>query len=303
MNVASASQTLVRRTGLVIALAVVVLAGTVLRVTSASATGRPIAMPSPCGAVSASPHYRHVVWIIMENVGYRVVGSPSAPYFNQLVAQCGLATNDRAVAPPSLPNYIAMTSGSTHAITDDAEPSSHLVSGPSIFSQLHGDWRALVESMPSACDHVTSGSYAARHNPAVYYVDLARTCRTNDIALTAPLDLNTAFTMIVPNICDDMHSCPVNVGDQWLRRTMARIVGSAQYRARTTCVFITFDENDGSSTNQVPTVVVAPTVRVGERVGTSFTHYSLLATTESLLGASLLGAARHAHSMVAPFHL
>ena len=166
-----------------------------------------------------------------------------------------------------------------------------------------GDWRALVQSMPSACDRVTSGTYAARHNPAVYYVNVAQACRTDDVALTTPLDLGAAFTMIVPNVCDDMHSCPVNVGDDWLRQIMAQIVGSAQYQAESTAVFITFDENDSGSANRIPTIVVAPSVPAGERVTTPFTHYSLLATTEALLGLPLLANAREAHSMIAPFHL
>jgi hypothetical protein len=55
------------------------------------------------------------------------------------------------------------------------------------FLELDGNWRRLVQSMPTACDHVTSGSYAARHNPAVYYVNLAATCRSDDIALTSSL--------------------------------------------------------------------------------------------------------------------
>jgi len=82
------------------------------------------------------------------NVGYSIVGSSDAPYFNELASRCGLATNDDAVSHPSLPNYIALTSGSTQGITDDDEPSSHPLKSPSIFSELGSNWRALVESMP-----------------------------------------------------------------------------------------------------------------------------------------------------------
>jgi hypothetical protein len=109
------------------------------------------------------------VWILLENVGYSVIGSSSAPYLNALAADCGLATNYYAVSHPSLPNYIALTSGSTQGITDDGEPSSHPLSSSSIFSELGGHWRTLAESMPSRCDRVTSADYAARHNPVVYY--------------------------------------------------------------------------------------------------------------------------------------
>jgi len=265
-------------------------------------TAGAIATASPCGAPGVA-HYQHVVWILMENVGYPVVGSTSAPYLNHLESACGLATNYYAVAHPSLPNYIALTSGSTQGITDDGEPSAHPLSVASIFSQLGSDWRSLVESMPSPCDQVTSGTYAARHNPAVYYRTISATCQTNDVPLTLPLDLGARFTFIVPNICDDMHSCPVSTGDTWLSDMVPAILASAGYQARRTVVFITFDENDSQAANRVPTLVIAPSVPRGERVNESFTHYSLLRTTESLLHLSLLGAARSAHSMISAFHL
>jgi phosphatidylinositol-3-phosphatase len=257
----------------------------------------------PCGVARTAPTYQHVVWILLENVGYSVVGSSSASYLNSLAARCGLATNYLAISHPSLPNYIALTSGSTQGITDDGEPATHQLGVPSIFSELDGNWRGLVQSMPEACDQVTSGSYAARHNPAAYYVNLGATCTSNDVPLTVPLDLSARFTFITPNICDDMHSCPVAIGDRWLSQIVPDIVASSQYQARSLVLFITFDENDGGSSNQVPTYVVAPSVPRHSRVGVAFTHYSLLRTTETLLGLPFLGAARSATSMVSPFHL
>jgi hypothetical protein len=274
-----------------------------------SATGAPSgASPktapvrAPCG-VAGPAQYQHVVWITLENVGYSVVGSPSAPYFNHLASECGLATHYFAVSHPSLPNYLALTSGSTQGILDDGEPSLHPLNTPSIFSQLGSNWRALAESMPTPCDRVTSGQYAARHNPAVYFTRSAATCRRNDVPLSFPLDLSASFTMIVPNICDDMHSCPVATGDAWLRRVVPLILASSQYQSRSLVLFITFDENDSDASNQVPTLVVAPSTPRGERVAVRFTHYSLLRTTETLLHVESLGQARTARSMIAPFHL
>jgi hypothetical protein len=266
------------------------------------ATLKSIPVTAPCG-VTAPAQYSHVVWIMLENVGYSVVGSPSAQYFNQLASRCGLATNDDAVAHPSLPNYVALTSGSTQGITDDGEPSSHPLSSPSIFSELGSNWKVLAESMPNECDHVTSGQYAARHNPAVYYTKSAASCRRNDVPLKLPMNLSTGFTMIVPDICDDMHSCPVANGDAWLRRFVPLILASTQYQSRSLVLFITFDENDSMASNQIPTLVIAPSTPRGERVAVHFTHYSLLRTTETLLHLGLLGQARSAQSMIAPFHL
>lgn len=261
-----------------------------------------ISNDSPCG-VSAPTKYSHVVWIMLENVGYPIVGSPEAPYFNELAERCGLATNYDAVSHPSLPNYIALTSGSTQGITDDGEPSEHPLAVASIFSELGRNWRTLAQSMPNHCDRVTSGDYAARHNPSVYYTNITAQCLRNDVPLSFPLNLAAKFTIIVPNICDDMHSCRVNVGDAWLSSTVPAILKSAQYQDRSLVLFITFDENDSGASNQVPTVVIAPSVHKGTRDGTKFTHYSLLRTTEKLLHLPLLGGARTAASMVHGFNL
>jgi phosphatidylinositol-3-phosphatase len=261
-----------------------------------------ISAKTPCGQVKSAT-YRHVVWIMMENEGDAVLHSLSAPYFNRLTAQCALASNYYATSHPSLPNYIALTSGSTQGVTDDGEPSTHRLSVPSIFSELGSKWRTLAESMPRSCDRLTSGLYATRHNPAVYYTTVAATCQQNDVPLTVPLNLSAEFTLIVPNICHDMHSCPIALGDAWLKRIVPQIVKSSQYQARSLVLFITFDENNLMTSNQVPTVVIAPSVPSGERVTQRFTHFSLLRTTEALLRLKLLGGARTAASMVDPFHL
>src|SRR6266496_2339248 len=67
----------------------------------------------PCGQVPpGSVSYSHVIWLWMENQSYeQVVGSNSAPYLNSLARACGLATNYHNITHPSLPNYIAATSG------------------------------------------------------------------------------------------------------------------------------------------------------------------------------------------------
>ena len=78
----------------------------------------------------------------MENRSYsEVIGSSDAPYVNRLAHECGLAANFSAESHPSLPNYVAMTSGSTQGIGDDGDPSQHRLAVPSIFSELGSGWR------------------------------------------------------------------------------------------------------------------------------------------------------------------
>ncbi|HEV3267118.1 MAG TPA: alkaline phosphatase family protein, partial [Acidimicrobiales bacterium] len=117
------------------------------------------------------------------------------------------------------------------------------------------------------------------------------------------LNLSKKFTFIVPNVCNDMHSCSVATGDKWLSQYVPMILASPEYQSGSLALFITFDENDLASSNQIPTIVIAPSVPRGLRVAKHFTHYSLLGTTESLLKLPLLSGARGATLMVKPFHL
>jgi phosphatidylinositol-3-phosphatase len=260
----------------------------------------------PCGTATAPPpaRYDHVVWIVMENKSYSdVMGSKSAAFTRSLAAACGSAANFRAEAHPSLPNYIAMTSGSTHGVRDDRGPGSHPLPGPSIFSQLGGHWRALQESMPSRCYRGNSLLYAVRHNPAAYYTGLARSCARHDVRLSSPPDVSARFTFIPPNLCHDTHNCGVGTGDRFLSSLLTDIASGAEYRAGKTAVFITYDEDDGSHSNRIPTLVISPYTRPGTRSSKRFTHYSLLRTTEDMLGLKRLGAAAHAPSMRKAFGL
>jgi phosphatidylinositol-3-phosphatase len=261
---------------------------------------------SPCGTASVPPSsYDHVVWVVMENHSYsEVVGSASAPYESQLASRCGSASRMFAETHPSLPNYIAMTSGSAQGITDDNGPSSHPLNVPSVFSLTAGGWRSLEESMPSNCALSNSGQYAVRHNPAAYYTNIRTECASLDVPLASTPDLSARFTFVTPNLCNDTHDCSVQTGDTWLQGFLTKVFASAEYQAGRTAVFLTWDEDDSSMSNQIPTLVAAPSVVPGTASTTTFNHYSMLRTTEELLGLSpLLGNAATATSMRSAFNL
>jgi hypothetical protein len=240
----------------------------------------------------------------MENRGYHdVVGSSAAPFLDSVAQSCGLATNYSGVSHPSLPNYLALTSGTTHGIADDDNPSAHLLPGPSIFSLLSNGWRSLEESMPTACDRASTGRYAVKHNPVVYYTEVGPACSTQDVPLGSTPDVTARFTLIVPNLCHDMHDCSTAAGDTWLAAVLPQILDSTTYHSGHTAVFVTWDEDD-STDGRVPTYVIAPSVYPGTKATDRFTHYSLLRTTEELLGLQpLLGAAATSASMASAFKL
>jgi hypothetical protein len=260
----------------------------------------------PCGTkVGRQPAtYAHVVWVVMENhSSSQVVGSGSAPFLTRLASECGLATDYAAITHPSLPNYIAMTSGSTQGITDDDPPSSHPLSAPSIFSQLGTGWRSLQESMPSNCLLSNSGDYAVKHNPAAYYTGIRSACARQDVPLGPTPDLSAAFTFVTPNTCSDMHDCSVSTGDAWLATFIGKVFSTPEWTSGNTALFVTWDEDDGSSGNHVATLVLSPYTPAGQTSSTGFTHYSLLHTTELMLGLPCLANACSAPSMRTAFGL
>ena len=268
-----------------------------------------------CGTKTGPPStYAHVIWIWMENHSYsQIIGSSAAPYINSLAQGCGLATNYTAVTHPSLPNYIAATSGNTWGITDDNPPSSHPLAVNSIFQQA-GSAGSYEESMPSNCALSNSGTYAVRHNPETYYTNIRTACNADNVpmgttsggAFVTALSSGSLpkFSFVTPNLCNDMHDCSIQTGDSWLQSWVPKITASPSYQAGNTVLFITWDENDGSSGNRVPTIVVSPYTSRGTQSAAAFTHYSLLRTTEQLLGiTTFLGSAATAASMRSAFGL
>jgi hypothetical protein len=278
-------------------------------------------IPNACGTQVVPPAaYQKVVWIFLENKSIaQVVPSNSAPYMTKLAAACGLATNYAGITHPSLPNYIAATSGDQNGIVDDLPPTAagHSLGVPSIFSQVRdagGTWRSYQESAPGNCPRATSGSYAVKHDPAPYYSGIAADCANWDVPLgtltagnlltdVSPGGSLPSFSFITPNLCNDTHDCPVASGDNWVRSWLPKLVASPDYTAGNTVIFITFDENDGRAGNLVSTIVISPSTRPGTTSSTSYNHYSLLHTAEELLRLPFLANAATAASMATDFNL
>lgn len=230
----------------------------------------------------------------MEN--HSVDQALSGAYTATLASTYRVAGNYHAVAHPSVPNYLALTSGSTWGVEDD---SYRVLPKQDLGSQLTTagvSWRAYMEGLTDRGCLRSPVPYDPGHNPFAFY---GGACPSNVVpfdSLATDLTGDTPrFVWITPDRCHDTHDCNVSAGDDWLSQVVPQITSSAAWK-RDGVLFITWDEDDGSTDNQVLTLVIQP----GKDHKTSnrlYTHYSLLATVEDLLGVGRLGQAERAAAM------
>jgi hypothetical protein len=230
--------------------------------------------------------------IVMENRSY--AQALSGAYVASLAKRYEVLTNYRAVAHPSLPNYLALTSGSTWGITDDGY--HRLPAGRDIGSELTAagvPWRAYMEGMGAGGCLDAHYPYAVKHDPFAYY---GGACPANVVPYAElAADLRSGderFTWITPDLCDDGHDCSTAHADAWLAGAVPAILASPGWKSGGV-LFVTWDEDDGSASNRVATLVVTPrsAANADDR---PLTHYALLATIASLLGVPAPGAAASA---------
>ena len=256
-------------------------------------------------APRAVPRLGRVVVIVLENKSCaQVVGSAQAPYLTRLARRGAFASRYYAVAHPSLPNYLALVGGSTFGVSSDCAGCS--VRGTSLVDQLERarvSWKAYMEGMPRPCfGGAFAGRYAKRHDPFAYFADVAaRPGRCRRIVPLRQLDADIArhalprFVWITPDLCHDMHSCPVADGDRFLSRLVPRLDRAIGPRG---AIFVTWDEGLGragccgrAAGGSVATIVAGPAARPGGRSGLAYDHYSLLRTIEDGFGLPRLRGA------------
>jgi hypothetical protein len=189
------------------------------------------------GCTAGTPHARaatpraRIVIIFMDNHGLSyIVSHPSLTPYEYSLWEFTASTPSEEMtsyyplAHPSLPNYLAVSSGSTYTTTDSVTPGQF--PGPTVWDQLTGAglrWGVYEEGMPSACSSAqiydgtaSDGQYVLRHNPATPF-NTVYSSTTECAHVQALSSLNThalpAVSFITPNICDDMHGIPAGTTD------------------------------------------------------------------------------------------
>jgi phosphatidylinositol-3-phosphatase len=293
-----------------------------------------------CRTASGIPVFTNIFVITMENTSMSSLQkSTTTPYLHSLMMNAAYASDYHGVTHPSLPNYLAMTSGSpgvqsdgTTAVSCDCDPVGSTCNNCSTISTLFsscgceqqaqhlGDqldpvgkkWRNYGDGMGAACNKTTSGSYATRHLPFLYYKNVQEdSARCSDHVVdygSFAADLSAgsyALSFIAPSLSHDMHgtgltqgSSDVTAGDTWLSTNVGNIVASNAYK-NGGLVIIVWDEDDLSGTlakdDPIPLFVLSPFAKSGGYPSPVHAdHYALLATIEDSLGVGRLGNAASA---------
>jgi phosphatidylinositol-3-phosphatase len=275
------------------------------------------ASPSPQPSPSSPrgvPNFGHIFVIVMENKEYsQILGSDDAPYLNQLASTYAVASRYYGVRHPSLPNYLALISGSTQGITDDCPTCT--LDATNLADQIESRgkaWRAYMEDLPSPCFNgptanmnlLGRGGYARKHNPWLYFDDI----RGNPTRCQRVVPLSQwqsdiqkgqlpDFVWFTPNLQHDMHDGTVAEGDAWLAGFVPSILASPAWQ-QNGVLFIVWDEgtsnagpNGKAAGGRTLALVVAAQGKRGYKSDAVYNQYSLLRTIEEAWQLGYLGHA------------
>ena len=255
-------------------------------------TPAPPSSPPP----AAAPH---VMVIVEENRNRgEVIGAADMPYFNSLAGEYGETTDWDGVGHPSLPNYLALVSGSTQGVTDDGAGYS-FPGVPTLGSQLTAagiPWKAYMEDMPGpASGVVESGEYVKKHNPFAYFPQTNGPNVVPGAQFQADLTAGELpdFIWYTPNLINDGHELSNAAVDASLKGILEPLLASKWY-AESGIIIITWDEDAGEE--KTPTVVVANAAK-GRTLTAPGNNYGTLATIEDLYRLPRLGKAVGAQTL------
>jgi len=240
---------------------------------------------------SSIPQYKHVVVVMEENHSYSdIIGDTTdAPYINSLASQGALMTSSFGVTHPSEPNYMALFSGSTDGLTADSCPVS-AGSTANLGSELLAagyTFKGYSEGLPkTGSTTCTSGNYARKHSPWINFSNVPTSDSLPFSSFPTSYSSLPTLSFVIPNLNDDMHNGTINEADTWLQSNISAYATWA--KANDSLLIVTWDEDDYTENNQIPTIFVGASVKTGDYDET-VNHYNLLATLEQMYGLKAVG--------------
>ncbi|HKI47650.1 MAG TPA: alkaline phosphatase family protein [Balneolales bacterium] len=265
------------------------------------------------------PRPDHVIIVMEENHSFdQIMGNKNAPYINQLAGEGALFTDAHGVTHPSQPNYLAIYAGSIHGVTDD-----HCLKSVTPFHTMNLGWAlihagysfagysdAMKETGDPGCGYGKSkfegGSplYARKHNPWVDWMGTGEhniPATTNQPLFRMPVDYSKLPTVsfVMPDEDHDMHNgtrsaggiTTIKEGDLWLEHHLGPYVKWAM--KHNSLLIVTYDEDNGTPKNRIPTIFVGPMVKAG-KYSMEINHYNVLRTIEAMYRLEKSGPAKAA---------
>jgi hypothetical protein len=247
-------------------------------------------------AANEAPEIRpfdHIFMVLLENVGYEAVigNSRDAPYINNTLRPQGtLYTQSFGIRYPSLPNYLALFSGSTQGVTDNS-CSNGPFNAPNLYARMAQAGltiKGLMEDLPyHGFQGCTYSHYHKKHNPFPFFTGIPGSAWVvyNGLPAVVP-----NFAFIVPNSLHDMHdgatlAIKVRRGDRWLSQNLPQFIHYAN--ANNGLVILTMDE--GRVANHIPTLLIGPRIADGATNHIQVNHYNVLKTITDNFGLRPIG--------------
>lgn len=240
------------------------------------------------------PQIDHVVIVLEENHSKsQIANNPSAPYMNSLMQEGVNFTNYHAIEHPSQPNYLDLFSGSNQGVKNDRLPKSKFTT-KNLASELiekNYTFAGYSEGLPTVgYDREVAGNgYARKHNPWTNFINLPK--KVNQPLENLPSDFTKLPTVsfVIPNLNNDMHDGSISQADEWLKEHLDSYVQWA--KTHNSLLIVTWDEDEGSHHNIIPTFFVGPMIKTGTH-DENVNHFNLLRTIEDIYGLSHAGAAQ-----------
>jgi hypothetical protein len=270
-----------------------------------------------CRPLTVAKAARPAAWrgtvfvIVMENHSSdQIAGNAAAPTFQSLFAMGAQAAGYHdPYVHPSEPNYLWMVAGENFGILDDNDPGPQntVASTSHLADQIEHaglTWRAYEESMGAPCGLVSHDTYAAKHDPFVYFDDIngwdgatfAPGARCFDHVvdysqLADDLASGRApdYAFITPDLQHDMHDGTIAQADAWLASALPPILGSDAYK-QGGALFVLWDEG-ASESDDPPFVAASPNGRPSFVSQVPYDTSSFLLTVEKMLGVDALPCA------------
>lgn len=258
-----------------------------------------------CKHKSAIPRPAHVVVVIEENHKYNeIIGSPNAPFITGISKDAAVFTDSHGVTHPSQPNYLAFFSGNLQGVTNDnCADTLHQYTTMNLGASLikHGfTFKGYAQGLPAAGSKVCYDSvssltgghvYGKKHCPWINWQGSEENQFPDSLSRPMtdfPEDFNQLPTVafVIPDMDHDMHnigrpgdSAAIRRGDDWMRENLSAYIDWA--KTHNSLLIFTFDEDDMTPQNRIPTLFIGQQVKTGE-YAEKINHFDVLRTIEKM---------------------